>query len=97
VVAACRPSELAAAALAVAGLLLGLPDQDEQHLLIRTGHSMHELAVPMEWLCALHCTLHAAWEAGRPYAVTLKYCDSALHAVAAVPPILSTDDARLSQ
>eukprot|EP00775_Hariotina_reticulata_P008902 gene8902-9079_t len=45
----CRPGELAAAALAVAGLLLGLPGQDEQHLLSMTGFNMHELAVPMEW------------------------------------------------
>eukprot|EP00775_Hariotina_reticulata_P008251 gene8251-8440_t len=92
-----RPEQVAAAAFALAGLLLGLPGWDDLFLLAVTGHPLQQLATPMEWLCALYTTLHAAWAAGRPYAVTAKYSNIAMHAVATVVPITSVDDRRIMQ
>lgn len=87
------PSELAAAAYAYSHVLLGLP-LDVQQLEQLTQHSAADLSRPMEYLCALQATLHGALQLGRPYAVTVKYCDEQVCRVGAVPPIMSLADAR---
>jgi cyclin A len=90
----CKPSELAAAAFAVAQLLLGLKI-DDAALECITGHSLASLKNPMQWLVALHAALAAAQTAGRPYAVSEIYSSPAALCVAHVAPLVSRDDPRL--
>jgi cyclin A len=90
----CKPSELAAAAFAVAQLLLGLKSS-EASLQCLTGHSLASLKASMQWLLALHSALAAARAAGRPYAVSQIYSSPAALCVADVAPLLSVDDSRL--
>jgi cyclin A len=90
----CKPSELAAAAFAVAQLLLGLKI-DDAALECITGHSLASLKNPMQWLVALHAALAAAQSAGRPYAVSEIYSSPAALCVAHVAPLVSRDDPRL--
>jgi hypothetical protein len=90
----CKPSELAAAAFAVAQLLLGLKINDAA-LECLTRHSLASLKGAMQWLVALHAALAAAQSAGRPYAVSeICGCPAAL-CVANVAPLVARDNPRL--
>jgi hypothetical protein len=91
-----QPSMLAAAAYGYAHVLLGIPLAVEA-LQQLTQHSAEEIARPMEYMCALHATLSTALKLGRPYAVTVKYCDPQVCSVAAIQPVVSTGDARVEK
>lgn len=90
------PQQIAAAALAVAHMLLGLP-LDDAVLAEVTGFCTGQLLEPMQVLVALHCSLWQALQSGHPYAVTRKYCgDDACSVGCSVPPIVSRDDPRVT-
>jgi hypothetical protein len=90
------PQQIAAAALAVAHMLLGLP-LDDALLAQVTGYCTGQLLEPMQVLVALHGSLWQALQSGHPYAVTRKYCaDDACGVGCGVPPIVSRDDPRVT-
>jgi hypothetical protein len=90
------PQQIAAAALAVAHMLLGLPLNDAL-LSSVTGYCTGQLMEPMQVIVALHCSLWQALHSGRPYSVTQKYCgDDACAVGCSVPPIVSRDDPRVT-
>jgi cyclin A len=91
-----QPSKLAAAAFGYAHVILGIPLSGET-LQQLTQHSAEEIAQPMEYMCALHATLSTALRLGRPYAVTVKYCDPQVCSVAAMQPVVSSGDARVEK
>jgi hypothetical protein len=91
-----QPSKLAAAAFGYAHVILGIPLSVET-LQQLTQHSAEEIARPMEYMCALHATLSTALQLGRPYAVTVKYCDPQVCSVAAMQPVVSSGDARVEK
>ncbi|KAF6261779.1 hypothetical protein COO60DRAFT_1678890 [Scenedesmus sp. NREL 46B-D3] len=80
-----QPSRIAAAAYGFAHVLLGIP-LHAATLQQLTQHSAEEVARPMEYMCALHATLSMALQLGRPYAVTVKYCDPWACSVALIQP-----------
>jgi cyclin A len=90
-----RPSMLAAAAFGYAHVVLGIPLSVES--LQQLTHTAEEVALPMKYMCALHATLSTALQLGRPYAVTVKYCDPQVCSVAAMQPVVSCADARVEK
>jgi G2/mitotic-specific cyclin 1/2 len=77
------PSQLAAACLAYAALLLcgGLRDEVLRAL---TGYDLSKLQNTMGWVSAVHATVQAAAANSHPYAATIKYLHPGYSAVATI-------------
>ncbi|KAI8476020.1 MAG: hypothetical protein J3K34DRAFT_477235 [Monoraphidium minutum] len=91
---AFRPSEVAAAALALAHALLGRSPAGG--LARWAGYGAEAVAEPLRWLRHVHAMVSQAGGRAVPYSATVKYLNPAAAFASAVLPLVSSADTRLA-